>query len=82
MKTVTFQVAMSLLYAHYHIFFILIFQQSIHVLLCAKIVKIPEKFESWNNVFAQLKILIFDGSFHISATKVWGLDYSMSCEQK
>ena len=52
-----FQVVGSLLYAHYPIYFFLLFEQYNEVLACVKIQK--KKFESTNMGLAHFKILIF-----------------------
>ena len=53
-----FQVVGSLLYAHYPIYFFLLFEQYYQVLCCVKI-PLKKKFESTNMGFAHFKILIF-----------------------
>ena len=51
-----FQVVGSLLYAHYPIYFFLLFEQYYQVLCC---VKYKKKFESTNMGLAHFKILLF-----------------------
>ena len=52
-----FQVVVSLLYAHYPIYFFLLFEQYYQVLCCVKINK--KKFDFTNIGLAHFKILIF-----------------------